>query len=76
MILPSENLQQSHYLYNAEANVQKLTKKLFEVFDYTLSMVYKSLTEISYPKFVQSDIGLDLRQRLSMNIESRNQGFH
>ena len=32
MILPSENLQQSHY--NAEANVQKLTKRLFEVFDY------------------------------------------
>ena len=35
--------------FNYEAKMSKLTKLLFEVFDYTMNMVYKSLTEISYP---------------------------
>ena len=60
--------------YNQEELLhQKLTRKLFEVFDDTLSMVYKSLTEISYPKFVKSDIGEDLKQRLTMEAETREQ---
>ena len=56
-----------------EAHLHKLFRMLFVVFDDVLEMVYKSLTETSYPKFVQSDIGLDLRARLSMGAEARQQ---
>ena len=49
---------------------EKQIRKLFHVFDLVQSMVYKSLVTKSYPKFVTSDIGMEVRRVLEMREES------
>ena len=51
-------------LLNPDAHNNKLLRKMFSLFDDLLELVHKSLREISYPKFVGSTIGRDLRKRL------------
>lgn len=58
---------------STDVHLTKLFRRLFIVFDDVLDMVYKSLVYTSYPKFVQSEIGMDLRQRLTMGVEARQQ---
>jgi hypothetical protein len=53
---------------NTKIHENKLLRKLFVVFDDVLDLVYKSLVHKSYPKFVQSNIGVDLRNRLNMGV--------
>ena len=61
-------------LLNPEAHNNKLLRKMFSLFDDLLELVHKSLREVSYPKFVGSTIGRDLRTRLE-NADRARQEF-
>ena len=45
-------------------------EKIFHVFDKVQTMLYTSLVTKSYPAFISSDIGLELRRQLDLKATS------